>query len=215
MSRAGWGTDLYAGIVASGAVTDRNQAKLAMLGAMYGGTTGDSGRLLPRLARAFPQAIAYVDQAARAGERGQQVTSRLGRSSPLPDARWHEAQRLGHEPDAVSADERRARSAARDWGRFTRNFVVQASAAEWALCWMAEIRRSQYGGASNGSFTEGPHLVFFLHDEVIVHTPADRAHEVAEQLRAAAQVAGRLLFQDFPVDFPVNVSLVDAYSEAE
>ena len=33
------------------------QAKYGMLGAMYGGTTGESGRMLPRLARAFPRAI--------------------------------------------------------------------------------------------------------------------------------------------------------------
>lgn len=215
MSLAGRGTDLYAGIVASGAVAERSQAKVAMLGAMYGGTTGDSGRLLPRLARAFPRAIDYVDNAARAGERGEQVTSRLGRSSPFPADQWQQVQRRSREPDATLVDERRARSAARDWGRFTRNFVVQASAAEWALCWMAEVRRSQYQENGSRPFTEGPHLVFFLHDEVIVHTPADRAAETVEQLRAAAEAAGRLLFHNFPVDFPVNVSIVDAYSEAE
>ena len=52
MAEAGRGRDLYAGIVATGAVAERAQAKIAMLGAMYGATSGDSGRLMPRLARA-------------------------------------------------------------------------------------------------------------------------------------------------------------------
>ncbi|ERK71145.1 hypothetical protein N136_02496, partial [Leifsonia aquatica ATCC 14665] len=86
MAAAGRGKDLYAGIVESGAVDERAHAKVAMLGAMYGATTGESGRLMPRLTRAFPRAIRLVEEAARAGERGAIVTSRLGRSSPPPSA---------------------------------------------------------------------------------------------------------------------------------
>ena len=36
---------------------------------------------------------------------------------------------------------REAQRLRRDRGRFTRNFVVQGTAAEWALCWMAALRR--------------------------------------------------------------------------
>ena len=50
--------------------------------------------------------------------------------------------------------------------------------------------------------------MFFLHDEVVVHTPAALADEVVAAVRAAAAEAGRLLFGDFPVDFPLNVSVV-------
>jgi DNA polymerase-1 len=141
MAAAGRDTDLYAGIVASGVVETRDQAKVAMLGAMYGATTGESGRLLPKLARAYPRALGLTETAARAGERGDIVTTRLGRSSPRPGESWHASQAQAYEPAASETDERRARSQARDWGRFTRNFIVQGSAAEWALCWMAEIRR--------------------------------------------------------------------------
>src|SRR5690606_14202179 len=74
MAAAGRGGDLYAGIVASGAVATREHAKVGMLGAMYGGTTGDSAVVLPRLARAFPDAIGLVERAAQAGERGEVVT---------------------------------------------------------------------------------------------------------------------------------------------
>ncbi|POH67277.1 bifunctional 3'-5' exonuclease/DNA polymerase [Cryobacterium zongtaii] len=233
MAAAGRGTDLYAGIVASGVVDTRAHAKVAMLGAMYGATSGESGRLLPRLARAYPRAIALTEAAARTGERGDVVSTRLGRSSPRPGGGWQDDQARGSEAGATPADERRARSQARDWGRFTRNFIVQGSAAEWALCWMAEIRkglralpvpaqpptafaRGQVPARTPPSpFADIPHLVFFLHDEVIVHTPAALAGEVSRIVTEAASTAGRLLFGDFPVDFPLTCVVVDSYADAK
>ena len=233
MAAAGRGTDLYAGIVASGVVETRAHAKVAMLGAMYGATSGESGRLLPRLARAYPRALALTEAAARAGERGDVVSTRLGRSSPRPGADWQDDQARASEAGASPADERRARSQARDWGRFTRNFIVQGSAAEWALCWMAEIRKGlrtlpgpatptaplERGAAEAqkppSPFADTAHLVFFLHDEVIVHTPAALADEVARIVTEAASTAGRLLFGDFPVDFPLTCVVVDSYADAK
>jgi len=207
MAKAGEG-DMYEGIVASGAVATRAQAKVAMLGAMYGATTGESGRLLPGLTRAFPQALALVERAARAGERGEIVTTHLGRSSPRPAEDWL----AGSNENAAA--ESRARSKARSWGRFTRNFVVQGTAAEWALCWMAGLRGRLYDLA-DGALTDRPHLVFFLHDEVIVHTPEHLADEVAASIRDAAAAAGRLLFGDLPVTFPVTTAIVHSYAEAK
>ncbi len=216
MAAAGRGKDLYEGIVASGAVDERAHAKIAMLGAMYGATTGESGRLMPRLARAFPRAIRLVEDAARAGERGDVVTSRLGRSSPRPGAAWLQTQGSASAPESTDADERRARSQARDWGRFTRNFVVQASAAEWALCWMAELRKRLNAMTPEASRLEqGPHLVYFLHDEVIVHAPEGVADEVAEAVAGSAREAGRLLFGTFPVEFPVTAAVVGTYADAK
>ncbi|MFF1633035.1 bifunctional 3'-5' exonuclease/DNA polymerase [Leifsonia sp. NPDC058248] len=215
MAAAGRGKDLYEGIVASGAVDERAHAKVAMLGAMYGATTGESGRLMPRLTRAFPRAIRLVEEAARAGERGEIVTSRLGRSSPRPGSSWLATQSAASGAESTDADERRARSQARDWGRFTRNFVVQASAAEWALCWMAELRKRLVALAPSDRLEDGPHLVYFLHDEVIVHTPAGLAEQTAEAVTAAAAEAGRLLFGGFPVEFPVTAAIVDSYAHAK
>jgi DNA polymerase-1 len=215
MAEAGRGKDLYEGIVASGAVDERAHAKVAMLGAMYGATTGESGRLMPRLTRAFRTAVRLVEEAARAGERGEIVTSRLGRSSPRPGASWTATQSAASDADSTAADERRARSQARDWGRFTRNFVVQASAAEWALCWMADLRKRLSTVSPGRRLEEGPHLVYFLHDEVIVHTPAEFAEQTAEAVVASARQSGRLLFGDFPVDFPVVAAIVDTYAEAK
>ncbi len=215
MAEAGAAGDLYAGIVASGAVETRDQAKVAMLGAMYGATTGESGRLMPALARAYPRAIGLVEAAARAGERGEIVTTRLGRSSPLPGAAWREAQSEAYGETATDADTSRARGQARGWGRFTRNFVVQGSAAEWALCWMAGLRRRLHELGGGAWITDSPHLVFFMHDEVVVHCPADAAAEVEAAVRAAAADAGRLMFGSMPVTFPLTVAVVEDYGQAK
>lgn len=82
MIAAGAGKDLYSGIVDAGIVQTRQEAKIGVLGALYGGTSGDSGRVVPRLRRNFPAAMALVDGAAATGERGGTVTTWLGRSSP-------------------------------------------------------------------------------------------------------------------------------------
>lgn len=214
MARAGAGEDLYAGIVASGAVESREHAKLGMLGAMYGGTTGQSARVLPRLRRAFPDAIRFVEEAARAGERGERVRTRLGRTSPSPGEAWRERQLIAASDAATAAQRDEARAAARSWGRFTRNFVVQGTAAEWALSWMAGVRRRLWS-PEGGPLASQPHLVFFLHDELIVHAPRERAAEVEEVMRAAAVDAGRLLFPGSPVSFPVTVATVERYSDAK
>jgi DNA polymerase-1 len=212
MAEAGRG-DLYEGIVASGAVKTRADAKVAMLGAMYGATAGEGGRLMPALTRAFPDAIAMVEAAARAGERGEIVTTRLGRSSPLPGEEWRELQESAN-ADGGDAVRRAARGQARGWGRFTRNFIVQGTAAEWALCWMAGLR-GRLWDLSGGPLLERPHLVFFLHDEVIVHAPAELADRVVDQLREAAAEAGRLIFGAMPVRFPITTAVVDDYGQAK
>ncbi|CAA9301472.1 MAG: DNA polymerase I [uncultured Friedmanniella sp.] len=140
------------------------------------------------------------------------VTTWLGRSSPPPPPSWHLVQQRASLPEATAADQRRARSQARDQGRFTRNFVVQGTAAEWALCWLADLRRRLRTLAP----VEGvrPVLVYFLHDEVIVETPAELAGAVEEAVRAAARRAGELLFGRFPVEFALDVQCVQSYAEA-
>lgn len=208
MAAAGRSADLYAGVVAAGIVPDRQHAKYAMLGAIYGATTGASAALMPQLGRAYPRAVALVEEAARAGERGEQVTTWLGRSSPLPSAAWLAARQAASAEGAAPEDARDARRRSRDWGRFTRNFVVQGTAAEWALCWMAVLRQRLL------ALPGRPHLVFFVHDEVMVHTPVPVADAVAEAVRESAVEAGRLLFGDTPVEFALDVSVVDSYADA-
>jgi DNA polymerase-1 len=63
--------------------------------------------------------------------------------------------------------------------------------------------------------TESAHLVFFLHDEIVVHCPIDDAESVALEVREAAAEAGRLLFGTLPAAFPVTVAIVDTYADAK
>ena len=207
MARAGQAADMYQGMVDAGAVETRQQAKYGMLGAIYGGTTGESGRMKPRIEKAFPAAMGFVQAAARAGEHGDVVSTWLGRSSP-PGVGF------GHDETASELQARRTQQRAAAWGRFTRNFVVQGTAAEWALCWMGSLRRRLWEMGS-GPLTEKPHLVFFLHDELIVHAPVALADEVVVAMRESAAEAGRLLFGGVPVEFALSVGIVDRYSDAK
>jgi DNA polymerase I len=181
--------DLYTALAATEFGGDRAKAKLALLSAMYGASAGSAGQLMGTLRRRFPAAMGLVDAAAKDGEEGRLVRSHLGRTCPPA--------RPGHEQPA------RARAR----GRFTRNFVVQATAAEWALVLLAELRTTLRASGSPAR------PVFFQHDEVVLHTPADAAEDAAAAVRTAADVAGRRLFGPTPVRFPMQVRVVEAYDQ--
>ncbi|MER6667370.1 bifunctional 3'-5' exonuclease/DNA polymerase, partial [Amycolatopsis japonica] len=183
---------------------DRDRAKIAMLSAMYGGTSGEAGPLLALLRTRFPDAVSYVERAAQAGERGERVRSRLGRTSPAPSEAWRA---LTGGVAADEAGELKARQASRNWGRFTRNFVVQASAADMTAVLLATLR---------GRLPAPAHLVFFQHDEVLVHTPAEFADEVSQSIVDSMAEAARLLFgAACPVRFPLHIAAVDTYADAK
>ena len=119
--------------------------------------------------------------------------------------------------DADPADVAVARRRARDWGRFTRNFVVQGTAAEWSLIWLAEIRHrlrqfpeSAVPAPASATFSRHPHLAFFLHDEVILHVPLEQADAAADAVREAAAVATRRLFGSFPIDVPLDLRIAES-----
>jgi DNA polymerase I len=215
LAEAGSGHDLYLAVAEQGRragseLAERSRAKVALLGAMYGATTGDSAALMPHLRRLYPAAIDLLEQAARRGEEGLPVTTWLGRTSPAPDQDW-----LATVRDVSTAEaEARSRSLRRSAGRFTRNFVIQGTAAEWALCWMGEIRRRLRTGTGNDRRALRTRLVFFVHDEVVLHGPAQEAPAVGRIVTESAQAAGRLLFGDIPVEFPLSVSAVESYAAA-
>ncbi|MER5865286.1 bifunctional 3'-5' exonuclease/DNA polymerase [Kitasatospora sp. NPDC002040] len=198
--------DLYDALAASAFQGDRDKAKLGLLGAMYGQTSGDIGPLLATLRRQYPTAMGYVEAAARTGEDGGIVRSRLGRTCPPPSADWLD---LTEAPE--TAGEAGGRSA-RARGRFTRNYVIQASGADWALALLAALRRRL---AVLGTEADRPHLVFFQHDEVMVHTPVNLADQVVEAVTAAGDEARRLVFGNTPVRFPLSTAVVDCYADAK
>jgi DNA polymerase I-like protein with 3'-5' exonuclease and polymerase domains len=201
--------DIYAAVAAA-LGSDRRTAKVALLSAMYGGTGGAGGQSLTLLRRRFPRAFAFVEDAARSGERGGVVRSVLGRTCPPPSAAWREA--IVAEPDADAATRQGGAATARARGRFTRNFVVQASAADWALVLLATLRAKLAGLGTDG---RRPELVFFQHDEVVVHCPADMQAGVTQAISESAADATRLVFGATGVSFPMSTAVVEVYADAK
>jgi DNA polymerase I len=208
LAQAAAGGDLYTTVAANAFGGDRSAAKLALLSAMYGGTAGGAAAMVMTLRSRFPRAIGYVEDAARTGEQGGVVRSRLGRTCPPPSQRWQQllVGSVG-EPAVDEAGSKRAGQAARDRGRFTRNFVVQASAADWANVLIAVLRRRLAGTPAE--------LVFFQHDEVVVHCPKEVAPEVAEAVTGAAVEATNLVFPGTSVRFPLSTATVECYADAK
>ncbi|MFJ3663093.1 bifunctional 3'-5' exonuclease/DNA polymerase [Streptomyces sp. NPDC090119] len=198
-------SDLYQSVSDRAFSGDRDQAKLAVLGAIYGQTKGDGLKNLAALRRRYPKAVAYVDEAARAGEEGRLVRTWLGRTCP-PVAGADVAEEAGI-PLGEAEMSGWGTSGDRGRGRFARNFVVQGSAADWALLLLAALRRACADLAAE--------LVFFQHDEVIVHCPAEEAEQVVAAIREASVLAARLTFGDTPVRFPFSTAVVECYADAK
>jgi DNA polymerase-1 len=91
--------------------------------------------------------------------------------------------------------------------------VVQGSAADWAACWLAELRRRLRALRSDGA--AAGELVFFLHDEVMVHCPESAVGDCIKAIEYSANAAKELLFGRIPVEFPVSVAVVDSYDNAK
>ncbi|MFJ9585863.1 bifunctional 3'-5' exonuclease/DNA polymerase [Streptomyces acidicola] len=215
MEVAGRESDLYQAVSDRAFSGDRAQAKLAVLGAVYGQTSGDGLKNLAALRRRFPKAVAYVDDAARAGEEGRLVRTWLGRTCPPAAGASEAGEEAGipqDEPMEAQATDQGwtpgyASSNSRARGRFARNFVVQGSAADWALLLLAALRRTLSDMAAE--------LVFFQHDEVIVHCPQEEAEAVVAAIREASELAGRLTFGETPVRFPFTTAVVECYADAK
>ncbi|MEZ0493904.1 DNA polymerase [Kineococcus sp. TBRC 1896] len=181
--------DLYAPVAAAlGA--DRPTAKVAVLAAMYGQTSGAAGEALRRMERAYPRALAYLRAAEEAGREGRDVRTyggRLVRISDLAPA----------EPGAATA----AR------GRFARNAVVQGAAAELFKAWAATVRAGLAGS--------GGRVVLCLHDELLLHVPEPAAHRAAGLLESALQQTATRWAAGSGVRFVADVSVVRRWSEAK
>ncbi|PZS02395.1 MAG: bifunctional 3'-5' exonuclease/DNA polymerase [Pseudonocardiales bacterium] len=197
--------DLYDAMATEAFAGDRATAKIAILSAMYGGGTGggSSAVALATFRRRYPRALGLVEAAARVGEAGGLVRSVLGRTCPY----------AGVAPAGTTSEtddvEAQALRRSRDRGRFTRNFVIQASAADWAGVLLAVLRGRLAG------IDDAARLVFFQHDEVVVHAPQALAGEVAAAIDAAADEATRLVFGSTDVSFPMPATVVPDYAAAK
>jgi DNA polymerase-1 len=185
--------DLYAPVAAQLGV-DRATAKVAVLGAMYGQTTGHGAQALRRLEAAYPVAMEYLRRADEAGQVGRELRTYGGRLI-----------RFG----AVNANEiteRDARSRAAAMGRYGRNAMIQGAAAELFKRWAVTVR------ARLGDLGE---IVLCLHDELLVHTPAVHADDVARIVDDGLQEAARSWAPDDRVRFTADTSVIARWSDAK
>lgn len=174
---------------------ERDIAKVAVLGAMYGATTGESAGALAGLTRNYPVAMALLDDAAEAGKRAEDVFTVGGRRV-----------RMGNTAE-TDGDLDRAVSAAAARGRYARNAVIQGAAAEFFKVWAITVRRH---GRSLGA-----EVVLCLHDELLVQVPAAVAADAAVMVAAAVDEAAHYWSPHPDARFVVDVSVVDRWSEAK
>ena len=158
-------TDMYAPVAARLDVS-REIAKVAVLGAMYGQTTGHGAAALRGLDSAYPVAMRYLGSAAHSAEAGNDLRTRGGRRVRMSG---------GGDPELGERDQR-SRAAAR--GRYGRNAMVQGAAAEFFKTWAVIVR---------ARLPVGAHIVLCLHDELLVHVPASVAVDVAGIVDEALQ----------------------------
>jgi DNA polymerase I len=180
--------DMYAPVAAA-LRCDRPTAKVAVLAAMYGGTSGSAGSALRDMDRAYPIAMAYLRAAEDAGRTGRDLRTYGGRllrlSRSFEDAKYPPA----------------------SWGRFARNAVVQGSAAELFKAWAATVRA---GLPAVG----GGEIVLCLHDELLVYVPAETAAAVVDLIRTALARTAHWWAAGSGVRFVAEVAVGDSWAGA-
>jgi DNA polymerase I len=182
--------DMYLPVAAELGV-DRPTAKVAMIAAMYGQTTGHGGVAARRMRAAYPVAMGYLDAADRAAQAGQDLRTYGGRLVRM----------------SGGSAESSARGAAR--GRYGRNAVVQGAAAELFKMWAVTVRAR--------TAPLDARIVLCLHDELLVHVPAERAGQAARLLGSClAEATGRWAAGDrAPVRFIAEITIAGSWADAK
>ena len=193
LARAAREDDLYAPVAAA-LGCDRPTAKVAVLAAMYGQTSGAAGAALRDLERVCPRAMDYLRTAEQAGLRGTDLRTYGGRLLRLSGPAEGAAP-VGEHVAAPSGS-----------GRFARNAVVQGAAAELFKAWAATVR--------DGLVRLRGTVVLCLHDELLLHVPDSAAQDAADLLREALQ-ATAAWWAAVPVRFVVEVQVADSWADAK
>ncbi len=185
--------DMYSPVAARLGV-DRATAKLAVLGAMYGATSGVAGEALRGLERAYPVAMGFLDAADKNGRYGIDIRTYGGRLVHMRPQRAASA----------DADER---SAAAAQGRYARNALIQGAAAELFKAWAVTVR----GRIS----ALDARIVMCLHDELLVHAPRQHAEEVSLIVEGALSEAARRWMPTSNVRYVAVARVIERWSEAK
>jgi DNA polymerase-1 len=192
-ARATQADDLYAPVGAALKV-ERPEAKIAVLAAMYGQTSGTAGEALKRLERAYPTAMSYLRRADDSGVAARALRTYGGRRIPM----WENP--VDAPPGSLAA-----MIAGR--GRFARNAVIQGAAAELFKAWAATVRLT--------TRHLGGRIVLCLHDELLVEVPAEAADEAAAAVDAALIASARRWTGSSTVRFVCDTSIIARWSDAK
>ena len=199
LARASADDDMYTPVARQLGV-DRATAKVAVLGAMYGQTTGHGAQALRGLQQNYPVAIEYLEAASRTAQVGTDLRTYGGRLVRMGTA------------NANDVSERDLRSHAAARGRYGRNAMVQGAAAEFFKLWAVTVRARVA--------PLGARIVLCLHDELLVHTPLESAEATAllvdECLQEAAhRWAPRPVAGAPPVRFLTDLSVIGCWADAK
>jgi DNA polymerase-1 len=187
--------DLYAPVAADLGV-DRATAKVAVLGAMYGQTTGHGAQALRGLHDSYPVAMAYLDEADRVARQGIDLRTHGGRLV-----------RMGAVDPSADEDQRDLRSRAAAQGRYGRNAMVQGAAAELFKMWALTVR-------ARGADLDA-RIVMCLHDELLVHAPAAHGDAAARMVDDALAEAAHRWHPSDDVRFVADTTVVARWSDAK
>jgi DNA polymerase-1 len=183
--------DLYLPVAAQLQV-ERPVAKIAVLAAMYGQTSGAAGQALRRMEVTYPRALAALHAAEAAGRSGRPIATYGGRHVPV----W-----------TIGAEVVDSRAAESGRGRFTRNALIQGAAAELFKAWAAATRLALR--------ETGARIVLCLHDELLVQSPAGAAARSAEIVAATLESTARHWFPGSRARFVVDIKIIGRWSEAK
>ena len=191
LCRATQDDDLYAPVAARLGV-ERAVAKIAVLAAMYGQTSGTAGQALRGMETGYPVAMKYLSDAAEAGFDGRDLRTYGGRLIRMYDI-------------ADGADHR---AVAAGRGRYARNAMVQGAAAELFKVWAVTVRARATG--------LGARIALCLHDELLVHVPATHADATVQALHdCLAEAAFRWQPATTGVRFVADISIVRSWADAK
>jgi DNA polymerase-1 len=188
LAKATAADDMYLPVAAELGV-DRPTAKVAMIAAMYGQTTGHGAQALRRLTAAYPVAMAYLDAGDRAGQAGRDLRTYGGRLVEM---------RIGEQDTP-------AKAAAR--GRYGRNALVQGAAAEFFKMWAVTVRAR--------AVELDARIVLCLHDELLVHVPERYGEATARLLDDCLRETARRWAAGSTVRFIADTRILTAWSDAK
>ena len=194
LARAARQDDMYLPVAEQLGV-DRATAKVAVLGAMYGQTTGHGAVALRGLEKAYPVAMGYLTDADVSGQVGRDIRTYGGRLVRMGSAGG----------DELSDRDNRSRAAAQ--GRYGRNAMIQGAAAEFFKVWAVMVRAR--------AAELGAEIVLCLHDELLVHAPAEHGAATGQLLVDCLGDAARHWAPDDAVRFVADVSVIRRWSDSK